>query len=367
MPDSTTTALIAAGASLVVALISAVAAHRAQSRTLANQTELQRYQKDLKRLETELAERKAERDARRDYEYDALKRLYAECSPLVFALTEQAASLRDRIWSLAQAASAGDIGQGQDSWLTSERPRYYRLSTEYRIVAPLATFKLLQRRLTQLDLSLDPGMRLVYLLARQASRILSDDFALANREGYTLSYDPHSKDAAQRATVDPAVYTQQGIPSGILDNAVEALLVHETGSPARVASYMEFEKARRDKATAIGGAFARIEYLLVDFHPRDRPVLWRVLLAMASLHRAICLAADRDLLQLNPPSTQSLLLLPSSEVAVLDWRGKKDPSEVASSVAAAHEAVNAYLLHTLQKPVDQCLGSLVAMRGRHVT
>lgn len=358
----TNAALIAAGASLVVALVSAVAAYRAQSRTLANQSELQRYQKDLKRLQAELDERKAERDARRDYEYEALKRLYAECSPLVFALTEQSTSLRDRIWSLAQAASAGNLDQGQDSWLTSERPRYYRLSTEYRLVAPIATFKLLQRRLTQLDLSLDPSMRLIYLLARQASRILSDDFALANCEGFVLPYDPHAADAEQRATTEPAAYVQQGVPSGILDIAAEALLIHDKDAPTRVASYMEFEHARRDPTTQIGRAFARIEYLVCDFHPRERPVLWRVLLTIASLHRAIGMAADREQLELSRPSAQALLFLPESELPVLDWRSNKASNE--PQIVAGHEAVNAYLLRALKQPVEACLDSLFARQGR---
>jgi len=363
MADSTT-ALIAAAASLVVAGLSAVAAYKAQSRTLENQSELQRYQKDLKRLQAELDDRQAERDARRDYEYDALKRLYAECSPLVFTLAEQAASMRDRIFSLAQAASAGNLDRGPDSWLSAQRPRYYRFSTEYRLIAPLATVKLLQRRLTQLDLSLDPGMRLVHVLARQVARVVADEFALANSDRDALPYRPHAKEAGDRANDEPAVYWQQGIPSGILDNAAEALIVTDPGAAPRVASYMEFEHARADAQSVIGRAFARIEYLLADFHPRDRPVLWRLLLALSSLHRAIGIAADRHELELHRPSAESLLHLPQAELPMLDWRADKDDGPDAAAIASAHSAVRSYLLNCLKKPVDQCLDALVDKPAR---
>jgi Uncharacterized conserved protein (DUF2075) len=69
---SVASALITAGSSLLVAILSAYIAHRAQVRTLENQAELQRYQKDLKRLQADLDDRRAERDARRDYEYEVL-------------------------------------------------------------------------------------------------------------------------------------------------------------------------------------------------------------------------------------------------------------------------------------------------------
>ncbi|MCB2008394.1 MAG: hypothetical protein KDH93_25515 [Rhodoferax sp.] len=49
-PSPLPPALIAAGASLLVAVISALAAFLAQKRSIENQAELQRYQADLKRL-----------------------------------------------------------------------------------------------------------------------------------------------------------------------------------------------------------------------------------------------------------------------------------------------------------------------------
>jgi hypothetical protein len=44
--------------------------------------------KKLKHLESELANKAAERDARRDYEYEAKKRLYHEIEPYLFLFSE---------------------------------------------------------------------------------------------------------------------------------------------------------------------------------------------------------------------------------------------------------------------------------------
>ncbi|MGE5265050.1 MAG: hypothetical protein ACM3S0_16845, partial [Acidobacteriota bacterium] len=65
------TALIAAFASLTVAVITQIVAIR-------NQRALAQNQQLLAQLQSDLAEKKAERDARRDYEYEARKRLYEE-------------------------------------------------------------------------------------------------------------------------------------------------------------------------------------------------------------------------------------------------------------------------------------------------
>lgn len=76
-------ALIAAASALAVALVSWFASRSNQAKLLEHQAELQCYQGELKRLQAELDEKRAERDARRDYEYEARKRLYHECSPLL--------------------------------------------------------------------------------------------------------------------------------------------------------------------------------------------------------------------------------------------------------------------------------------------
>ena len=47
-----------------------------------------------------------------------------------FQLSEQAASAVSRIQGIARAAAEGNLEPGPDSWLTSQKDRYYRTNTE---------------------------------------------------------------------------------------------------------------------------------------------------------------------------------------------------------------------------------------------
>ena len=225
METAVIAALVAAFASLVGTLTNTISTGRLQDQNRRSQQELQRYQKDLRALESRLAEQRAERDARRDYEYEALKRMYHECSPLLFQLVEQAGQVYSRIEGLASTASQGNL-DGESSWLNLKNDRYYLRSTEYRMFAMMATVKLLQERLTHMDISLDTQLRIAYAIARQALRSMADDFEIARAGSAPLEYDPHSEMPDPHR---PQVYWQQGIPRGILENAVESLIVRHEG------------------------------------------------------------------------------------------------------------------------------------------
>ena len=83
--DSILPAVVSGAFSLMVAVYSLI-------RSMTNQ-------RSLELLRANLAQAKAEKDARIDYEYEARKRLYHECEPLLFQLTEVTASAlaRDRL------------------------------------------------------------------------------------------------------------------------------------------------------------------------------------------------------------------------------------------------------------------------------
>lgn len=353
-----TSALIAAGAAVAVSVISWLSSRSNQERIIENQLELQRYQKDLRRLQAELDERRAEKDARRDYEYEALKRLYQECSPLLFQLSEQASSAYGRIRGISESAAQGSLDPGPDSWLTSNRYRYYRASTEYRLLAPLATLKLLQQRLTRLDMSLDPEIPLIYTLARQAVSVISDDFELARVTKPELPYAPHDSEAESLRVINPAQHWQQGVPRGILDSAVEAILVKDGAESHRVMSFLEFEAIRKQVDSAAGKALNRIDYLFVNFHPKDRPVLWRVLLATASIYRSIGLLAEREHSRQALPDVEHLLLMSDEDCKAFDWRANKSNEALGQEVAAASLAVRTYLIRELKKPVSRSLAAI---------
>jgi len=84
----------------------------------------------------------------RDYEYEAKKRLYHEIEPYLFLFSELSGSALSRIFRLASVAKEGKL-YPNTGWLSG--PRYFINSTVYRMIAPLAAFKLIQRRLTIVD------------------------------------------------------------------------------------------------------------------------------------------------------------------------------------------------------------------------
>ena len=85
---ATLIALITAMASALVALLS----------LLFNRN----TERELKRLEAELSDASAEKNARRDYRYDALKRLYGVYEPIRFQLVEASEAARRFILELSQ-------------------------------------------------------------------------------------------------------------------------------------------------------------------------------------------------------------------------------------------------------------------------
>jgi hypothetical protein len=111
----------------------------------------------LEKLKSKLEIEKAERDARRDYEYEAKKRLYQEYEPILFQFAELSESALRRIYALARNAKDGNLGPDR-YWLSTDH--YFIRSTICRLIAPMAAFKLLLHRLINIDLKL--GQLLIF-------------------------------------------------------------------------------------------------------------------------------------------------------------------------------------------------------------
>src|ERR1700741_4790112 len=70
----------------------------------------------LERHRSALQDAASARTARRDYEYDARKRLYKEVEPLLFQLFEASEHSYFRVKSLARTCRNGNLGKGPASW-----------------------------------------------------------------------------------------------------------------------------------------------------------------------------------------------------------------------------------------------------------
>jgi len=322
-------AIIAAFSSLVVAIVSAVLARR---NSVA-----------VKKLE----EGQAETNARIAYNYEARKRLYAVCEPLLFQAVEQAEDARSRICSLAKAARNGDLRADGTGWLTPP-DRYYFKSTVYTLLAPITTFSILQRRLTTIDLSLDADVREKYELLRLLFFSFSKDWELAECGGSAaqLEYDRNKADPGEPERErllreSPQRYAPQGLYRGMIYVAAEALIAAREPSESpeardRCMTFGEFQ-SEWDKAQAEQGSFSRRTLVrlsigpglasplapVVDsfvelfggFHPMRKPILWRLLIAQYLLYRT---------LQGEHPSSAPLT---ADEIALFDWRDETNRDE----------------------------------------
>ncbi len=261
-------ALIAAGTSLLVAIVGFLS-------TRSNQ-------RSIEVLKASLAEQAGEQKARRDYEYEARKRLYEECEPLLFQFSELAENGLHRIYSLARSSRQGSLTPGS-GWLAG--PGYYMDSTLYTLFVPLTVYKLMQRLLTLVDLSLDPHIEAQYVLAKALYISFTDDFDFA-RVDPAITYQPNHANWHQLRQTDPVTYWRQGIPVGRLDKAVESLLVNDTRGP-RIMSFAEYEVEFYKQNSALRQNFLLISDTFTDFHPRNRPILWRMLVTQAHLYNAV--------------------------------------------------------------------------------
>lgn len=374
MDAETATALIGAGASLAVAIVALGGSMLTARRANAAAAQQAGFQRDLEELRSRLVAENEVAKARRDYEYEARKRLYAELYPLAFQLHEACLAASNRVKNLARATRKGNLAPGPDNWLTSADPYYFN-SALYGLLAPLAVYELMSRRLTLFDLNLDPLLQRQRFFAKKAYQCLRSDFDLSDPERHLpIRFDPADP---QRQYAPPELPTpttlqpvdersawRQGVYSGRIAQAVDALLVADGPDAVgarrtRLMSYAEFAKAlagadvrAADLAApnALADALGPMADVLRDFHPARRPVTWRILLAQVACYRAI-LAGSR-LERTDDEVLADALVVGEQDRGDYDWL---DPtaedvaglglsaSELRAEVDSAIETANRYL------------------------
>lgn len=239
-------------------------------------------QKQIEILKNELAQKKSENDARREYEFEARKRLYEEYEPLLFQLIEASENAFSRIRSLARTSRNGSLGD--DGWLGHFG--YYSRSTVYNLFVPLAIFQIMKRKLTLVDLNVDKSIASLYRLVKLAYRTFMDDYKFAACIP-VIEYDGDHKDELVLRKTNSSKYWKQGLPMGILDKTA-AFLIDSADGKERIISYGEFE--RKIAAMTEEKKHDDLYYtkeLFYRFHPQKRPVLWRLLVSQALVYNAL--------------------------------------------------------------------------------
>jgi hypothetical protein len=270
--------LILASVSLASSIVLAVVSSRNAERLARLASKLEEHKADYA---AQLAQRDAETNARRTYEYETRKRLYTECEPLIFQLSEYAENAGRRVINIADATVIGILEDRlQDP--------YYLSSTMFRIVAPAACFVMMRQRLTVVDLRLDSRINRLYGLAKLHYTVLLSDFEMSSMHP-KLDYSPHVHEASIHRKLDPrqrdpSKYWYQALVWGYLDRAASSLLVRsDNGDVRRIMGFGEFDEQLRRNESEIHRNFAPIRELFEDFDPRRRPTLWRVLTGLAIL------------------------------------------------------------------------------------
>jgi len=274
MDDKLVAALVGGGASLAVALLGQIFNPVSQRRLEKQKAELQ---KEIEEVKGSIVERSSAQAARREYEYDARKRLYSEIEPLFFQLYEAVEECYFRILSLARTSRQGHLGIHDDSWVRNRG--YYLLSTAYKLILPSVVYSLIQRRMTFIDLKLDEVLRVRYLLLKNLVHSFADpfDFAALNP---SLPYEPDWEDLELQRK-NPAVSRPQGLVKGDLENLLDELIVedHETLRPLL---FGEFEKHLRTQRAQDKYSDTLVA-VYTGFTPEKDPILARMLIAQACL------------------------------------------------------------------------------------
>jgi hypothetical protein len=314
-------ALITAITSLGVSILTAIIGYRTK---LSGDSKLAALNDTIEKARTT-------RNAQLDYKYEARKNLYKQLQPLLFQIAEIGEAADERITGLAHSARNGFLVPNDYGWLSGG---YHLGSTIYRLTAPLAIFKLCQRRLTTLDLSVESQVRDQYIMIKQLYLTWSASRELAGSEP-KLQYRPYESYEGLPEEFDPAIYTTQHLFIGKLDAMLDALIIREPEGSFRCMTYGEFGRQFEDTESSWYLSTAMIRNLLEDFHPQSKPVLWRMLVAQAHIFRALMKAPESIASRPVHPASA----IPSSDRPDFDWRPSSSevPDEVITSTFTAVE------------------------------
>lgn len=305
---------------------------------------------EMEQLKSVLGLRKDEKDAIRNYEYQARERLYLEFEPLSFQLVELSELAMRRIRALAREAKEGHLELKGNLYTKKSQ---HMANAIYRLLVPLAAFRLMQRQLTFIDISLDHSVNLRYNLAKILYYSFTHDSRLAVKCPLTSNYSPMSGTEEQRRKY-PAVYLKQGIYHQTLVDTMADELIYEKSSdkdkPWRIKTFHEFEESYRNLGQRI---FDPLESLLEGFHPKNKPVLWLILLlqlhiyqALINFHKDKAKENNTDLRSDSPYTaiSQKMFSIMDGHHEDIDWRQLSDKQTTDEEVwIEPLKAVKSYL------------------------
>jgi hypothetical protein len=203
---------------------------------------------------------------------------------------------------------------------------------------------------TRFDLNLNTSFRNQYLLARFLYRTFTLDFNLALNVSSKIDYDPENPQAENLKEKFPQKYRRQGVVLGFLDQAVDGLILKdEFDATPRIVTYGEFYNtyfgSNTDENNRKTADFYKIRqntsYLFVNLHPKNHPVLWRILIAQAHICRLIMQTyTTNDGSDISSKIFE--ILIQGDEVKRFDWRQEQDKQTMDEVFNEPYKAVREY-------------------------
>ncbi|MFL6843724.1 MAG: hypothetical protein ACJ8ER_02450 [Allosphingosinicella sp.] len=292
----------------------------------------------------------ASSNALTSYQFEARKRLYTECEPLLFQLSEACEQALRRCELLGtrkacERLSVQDTNPyGLHGFMLSRQTEL--IASAYELLHPLALFCLLREKMTRVDCSLDPVVSFQYRLVRHLYASFHDDEEIAAQHPQ-FDYEPRAEKWVSRRNELPQKYWWQGVTPGRLDRAVRMLTLVERDS-RRVMTFGEFEdlymsvyKSNDVARQKTLGVFANPLY---GFTPDERPVFWRLLLVQAHIHQALTrpIPATIEKERRSPGTLRAYLNLARPERFNLGgdkgWTGTPGSADRTPDVALAYLA-----------------------------
>jgi hypothetical protein len=134
----------------------------------------------------------------------------------------------------------------------------------------------------------------------------------------------------------------QHLRSADLDQLVEAMTVLEPDGSLHCMSYGQFSSALEDRSGQLYKRTDCITSLFHKFHPSKKPVVWRILIVQAHIHRALVRTCASGGLVMPADA------LTPSEQEKFDWRPDHHSVDAYSAVGVHFDAARRYLEEGVQ-------------------
>lgn len=174
----------------------------------------------------------------------------------------------------------------EDTWMATAEPSF--VSVLYSLYAPIIHFTKHRYRFERTLTSLRPSERIRFAILDAAVAALTKDLSMAAATP-RLHYTPRVSGWRQRRALEPARYWWQGLTLERIKDAVPSF--YDSAESTALPSPGSFRRAYEVGFRAFCGGQQTLGLLanpLYGFHPRDRPVYWRILMLWHSLYSTLC-------------------------------------------------------------------------------